>query len=140
MGKERFGRYRGKWNLCAGSVEECDIGCLVAAACRELREEFKLDIQIERWPLYVRKCIWLAQTVVFIIKPPVGLDVLHLDTVNALTLRDAQRADTEKEMETIQWIALDRVPNMPVSALARYILKKHLKSEEVPPSFAHAPA
>eukprot|EP00952_Eustigmatos_sp_NYUAD-ZCMA_P007996 33601-Eustigmatos_ZCMA.PRE.1 len=40
LGLERYGRYAGRLNICAGSVEVEDGGCLIEAMLRELREEF----------------------------------------------------------------------------------------------------
>jgi 8-oxo-dGTP pyrophosphatase MutT (NUDIX family) len=48
LGLERFGQYRGKYNLCAGSAETDDfiagVFCWVKCAVRELSEEFKIDV------------------------------------------------------------------------------------------------
>ncbi len=45
LGKERGGKYKNEYNLCAGGVEQIDNSCYIEAAKRELREEFKIDIQ-----------------------------------------------------------------------------------------------
>lgn len=44
LGLEKFGKYQGLFNICAGSVEPYDKGCFLAAIIRELREEFKIDL------------------------------------------------------------------------------------------------
>lgn len=45
LGKEKRGSYKNEYNLCAGGVESFDNSCYIEAAKRELREEFKIDIQ-----------------------------------------------------------------------------------------------
>lgn len=129
MGKERFGRYRGKWNVCAGSVEEEDSGCLIRAACRELREEFKIQVSLQVWPLYIRNSFWLASTVVFVIKPPDGLNVHELCHVNKMILKDTHAPSTHQEMEDIRWIDVRNPDSPPMSALAKYILRRYLLQE-----------
>ncbi len=127
MGKERFGRYKNKWNLCAGSVEECDDGCLIAAAIRELKEEFKLRVPLHEWPLYFRKCYWLAATAVFVIKPP-SVDPSYLNALNQASLGDTKLPSTHHEIQEITWVQLGTDENLPISALAKYIMKKFFNS------------
>lgn len=128
MGKERFGRYKNKWNVCAGSVEAEDHGCLIEAACRELREEFKLVVTRDSWPLYLRRCFWLASTAVFVIRPPHPINIQVLNTRNKEVLMDHNAPPTHQEMEQIRWICVASgvEESLPMSALARYILKRHL--------------
>ena len=47
LGKERGGPYALKFNFAAGSIDPGDYNCILAAAMRELREEFKLDVRLE---------------------------------------------------------------------------------------------
>lgn len=124
MGKERFGRYRGRWNVCAGSVEACDKGCLIAAARRELKEEFKLDMNESTWHNCLRRSFWIASTLVAILRPPRELNVVHLDQENQKMLLDSTAPPTYQEMEKIQWVQLDN-DDMPISSLAKYIMKKY---------------
>ena len=43
VGRERFGKYAGRYNICSGGAEaDKDVGCIVNTAMRELREEMKL--------------------------------------------------------------------------------------------------
>lgn len=44
LGKERGGDYRNQFNLCGGGMEPEDAGCILNAALRELREEFKIEV------------------------------------------------------------------------------------------------
>lgn len=124
MGKERFGRYRGRWNVCAGSVEDCDQGCLVSACLRELREEFKLQLDEDTWQRCTQRIFWIASTMVAVLRPPPRLDVHALDMENARVLQDDNVPPTYKEMERIGWISANDVVT-PMSSLARYIVRRH---------------
>lgn len=44
LGKERAGSYQDQFNLCGGGMEPEDVGCILNAALRELREEFKIEV------------------------------------------------------------------------------------------------
>lgn len=129
MGKERFGRYRGRWNVCAGSVEECDCGCLIQTCLRELREEFKLYLDESTWDRCVRRIFWIASTMVAVLSPPPAMDVRELDRANALALLDPAIPATYQEMEKISWVHADDT-NTPMSSLARYIVRRHHHRDE----------
>lgn len=132
LGLERFGKYRGKYNLCAGSLEPEDEGCALNAAKRELREEFKLyfhEVDFER-----HFCFRRQETLRFVMIGPTPVFIGYFDTNNLtprnLTLRmqvaiqDDTLPGTQKEMEEARWFPWEEQNSMQWSRFARVALKK----------------
>ena len=46
LGKETGGSYKGSYNLCAGKMDQDDHGCYMKACIRELKEEFKVELEL----------------------------------------------------------------------------------------------
>lgn len=136
LGLERFGKYRGKFNLCAGSVEPEDDGCVVNAALRELREEFKVHfhhLDFDRYFSLGRKYMF---RLVMIGTTPVFVGHLDVSTVNvtALTqqmqtaIADESLPGTHKEMEKLGWFPWDEHDtSMAWSRFARIAVAKYLQ-------------
>ena len=113
LGRERFGKYRGKYNLCAGSVEPEDGGCAVAAAQRELREEFKLALNWDR--CFAPKMCRRPDALRFVMvgPTPVFVGLLPLEEVDhrlltqrmQLAIKDDGLPGTHKEMEAVEWFS-----------------------------------
>jgi 8-oxo-dGTP pyrophosphatase MutT (NUDIX family) len=116
LGRERFGKYRGKFNLCAGSVEPEDDGCAVAAAQRELREEFKLALNWDRcFSLQSRRSfrvVMVGPTPVFVGKLPLEeVDPQVLTHHMQASILDERLPGTHKEMEAAAWFPVPLPPN-----------------------------
>ncbi len=135
LGLERFGKYRGKFNLCAGSLEPEDGGCAVEAAKRELREEFKVVFSPQE---FQRQFFFREQTVLRVIMvgaTPVLIgyvDLSRLDTMELgrrmmTAIQDDTLPGTHKEMEQAQWFPWeDHASNTAWSRFARVAMKKVL--------------
>jgi 8-oxo-dGTP pyrophosphatase MutT (NUDIX family) len=131
LGLERFGKYRGKFNVCAGSLEPEDEGCAVNAAKRELREEFKLSLHdFDHYFALRRKDMW---RLVMVGPTPVlighfdtdALHPEHLTQQMKAAIDDENLPGTHKEMEEARWFAWDECHNtMAWSRFARVVLKK----------------
>jgi 8-oxo-dGTP pyrophosphatase MutT (NUDIX family) len=134
LGRERFGKYRDKFNLCAGSLEPEDGGCAILAAKRELREEFKLCLDdFDSHFALRRRNMW---RLVMVGTTPVLIG--HFNT-NALPtaghLTDQMKAaienetlpGTHKEMGEARWFSWDEHDTMAWSRFARVVLKKILQ-------------
>lgn len=130
LGLERFGKYRGKFNLCAGSLEPEDGGCAVEAAKRELREELKLSIA--NFDDYF--CLRRPETLRVVMIGPTPILTGHFDasTLDARGLtskmkeaiEDEGLPGTHKEMEEARWFAWDDCDSMIWSRFARMTMKK----------------
>lgn len=140
LGRERFGKYRGKYNLCAGSVEPEDEGCAVNAAKRELSEEFKLIVHdfdkffglVRRNELSLR-LIMIGPTPVFV--GYFDTDTLKQEDVSQLmqaAISDDALPGTQKEMEEAKWFPWDEHVSMEWSRFARIALKKFMNRSNKP--------
>ena len=104
LGLERFGRYRGKFNVCSGGMEEEDRNCVIETARRELHEEFKITVPLDFWEARSRLLFFMGTTPVFIL--PANVNVTDL---NARIKTDIDKADcpgTHKEMDCVRWVPL----------------------------------
>lgn len=130
LGLERFGKYRGKFNICAGSLEPEDGGCAVNAAKRELREEFKLHLNDAQFGRH----FGLLRGLRYIMIGPTPVFIGHFDheTVKCddLTTRmqaaihDDMLPGTQKEMEEGRWFPWKDHDSMEWSRFARVSMKK----------------
>jgi len=132
LGLEMFGKYRGKFNICAGSLEPEDQGCAIKAAKRELREEFKLDIADSDF----QKAFCFRRPDVFrfvMVGPtPVFVGYFDADALSARDLTVQMKADiddqalpgTHKEMEQANWFSLDENASIVWSRFARIAVKR----------------
>lgn len=144
LGLERFGKYRGKFNLCAGSLEPEDGGCAVNAAKRELREEFKVVV-----PNF-DKCFCFRRPEMFrlvMIGPtPVLVGYVDSDSWKAseLSSRMQEAIDdeglpgTHKEMQEAQWFPWEDHTSMLWSRFARIAVKKVMTRPCRAPHFVKA--
>lgn len=133
LGLERFGKYRGKFNLCAGSVEPEDGGCAVEAAKRELREELKIVFSPQE---FERQFFFRQDTMLRVIMvgpTPVLIGYVDLDRINTMDLNQRMTSaiqndslpGTHKEMEEAQWFPWeDHASNTLWSRFARVAMKK----------------
>lgn len=131
LGLERFGKYRGKFNICAGSLEPEDEGCAVKAAKRELREEFKLslDKDFDRYFCFRRnevlRLVMIGPTPVLVgYVDANAMDPIDLTTKMKTAIEDETLPGTHKEMEEAQWFPWDDHDSMLWSRFARVALKK----------------
>lgn len=132
LGLERFGKYKGKYNVCAGSVEPEDDGCALNAALRELREEFKLcfaDADVDAHFAVGRQAalrtVMVGPTPVFVGHfDSQRLDAAHLTARMRGDIDDAGLPGTMKEMACAQWFSWDDEPSMAWSRLTRAAMKK----------------
>jgi len=134
LGLERFGKHRGKFNLCAGSLEPEDEGCAVNAAKRELREEFKLSVADFEKSFCQGRPGGGGFRLVMIGPTPVLVGHLSANSVHSSELtarmKDAIQDDglpgTHKEMEEVQWFPCDDHASVAWSRFARVAMKKVL--------------
>lgn len=132
LGLERFGKYRGKFNVCAGSLEPEDNGCVVNAAKRELREEFKLVLAPDTFDQHF--CYGPHNTLRTVMVGPtpvlVGYFAMHLLDPQAMTQRmheaiaDEGLPGTHKEMEDARWFEWTDHASLLWSRFARIVVKK----------------
>lgn len=134
LGLERFGKYRGKFNLCAGSLEPEDGGCAVNAAKRELHEEFKLTVPT--FDFEKSFCLGRPDMFRLVMIGPTPVLVGHFDanTLDARDLtfkmkeaiQDEVVPGTHKEMDEAQWFPWDDHVSIVWSRFARVAVKKVL--------------
>lgn len=119
VGRERFGRYRGKYNICGGHVEPEDGGCLVEAARRELREEFKIG-----FPLQIDHTLFLGTKPVFCCRVDSSvLKAEELEEMMQRAVQDKEAPGSEKEMDDARWVCMF-VENVVLSRFAKVTLKR----------------
>lgn len=127
LGTERFGRYKGKQNLCSGHIETYDNGCALEAARRELCEEFKITLSPEEWEARVRCLMFVGKTPVFHLRLS-SLDMVLIEALNARIARDLQDESlpgTEKEMQRVAWVNRDTIlEGRGISSFAKYVIRK----------------
>jgi 8-oxo-dGTP pyrophosphatase MutT (NUDIX family) len=75
LGRERFGNYAGKYNLCGGKMDASDNGCVISAIIREIYEEFKIDLSGNNPGLFDSifrgdngfiRCFFMGNTLMFV--------------------------------------------------------------------------
>ena len=135
LGLERFGKYRGKFNLCAGSLEPEDAGCAVNAAVRELREEFKLEMPAHDFGRCfglnrngMLRLVMVGPTPVLIGHFDMDADAVRPDRMTEdmkAAIDDGTLPGTHKEMEKARWFPWEEHDtSMAWSRFARAALKK----------------
>lgn len=138
LGLERFGKYRGKFNLCAGSLEPEDDACAVKAAMRELREEFKVHLDefdfMRHFGFRTHNHGTSATTLRYTMVGPTPILIGHFDVhelkYDDLTMKMQRAIDddmlpgTQKEMEESRWFPWTDHDSMEWSRFARVSLKK----------------
>lgn len=132
LGLERFGKYRSKFNVCAGSLEPEDEGCFIKAARRELREEFKIDLDDDAFRKHF--CYGphntLRRTMVGSTPVLIGyfvtseLDPQRLTQKMQKAIEDDALPGTQKEMAEAKWFDWDTNTSLLWSRFARIIVKK----------------
>ena len=128
LGTERFGRYKGKQNLCSGHLEPCDGGCSLEAARRELCEEFKIDMPMREFELRVRCLMCVGSTPVFLLRMASN-DVALLHMLNARIasdLHDESLPGTFKEVQHLEWVPYERIieNGKGLSSFVKYVIRK----------------
>lgn len=113
VGRERFGKYAGRFNICSGGVEpDKDHGCLVKTAIRELREELKLRFDDCNSFLRMFSSLKTGKSRYLVLgSTPVLIgwcDSTHicLDTIKkhmAADIANTGAPDCYKEMEDVRW-------------------------------------
>jgi 8-oxo-dGTP pyrophosphatase MutT (NUDIX family) len=132
VGRERFGKYAGRFNICSGGVDDADGGCLVRTAMRELREELKLRFADEHAFLRMfssthtgrLRYLVLGSTPVFI--GWVDASQISLDTIRSHMARDLASdtaAPCYKEMDDVRWAPLGG-SDVPLSRLAVAVMRR----------------
>lgn len=148
LGLERFGKYRGKFNICAGSLEPEDDGCAVKAAMRELREEFKVHFEESDFTRHFGVCSSTSNsnsnrvTLRYTMVGPTPIFIGHFDTHalkhDDLTARmqhaieDDMLPGTQKEMQESRWFPWSDHDSMEWSRFARMALKKVMQRNSKP--------
>jgi len=113
LGKERRGRYARKYNFAAGVIDPGDKNCILAAAGRELFEEFKVDVRLEtnfdQHFRYNGEIIYFMHhgTPVFVSMFR-GLSRSSLNPVIAQCNANPHLDPCLKEMECVNWFRLDQ--------------------------------
>ena len=133
LGKERFGRYKGRFNICAGSMEKEDGGCVVRAALRELMEEFKMTIGSAEWQRhFVRKdgsprLVFLGTTPVVVgLFDSQALEDTYISTLMRHHVQVEGMQPTWQEMEEARWVSIQDVrPHaaLPTSRFAQAVMR-----------------
>lgn len=136
MGRERWGKYAGRYNICSGGVDQSkDHGCLMRTAMRELNEEFKLRFEelrdFERFvsvPSTGRlRYMVLGTTPIFIAW--IDQTKLSLDRIMYHMRRDLDpKRKTDpcyQEMDDVQWVHIDDLSVRPnLSRLSIAVMKR----------------
>lgn len=150
LGLERFGKYRGKFNLCAGSLEPEDDACAVKAAMRELREEFKVHLDESEFTRHFgirTHNNGVRFTLRYTMVGPTPIFIGHFDVhalkYNELTAQMKRAIDddmlpgTQKEMEESRWFPWTDHDSMEWSRFARVALKKVMQRFSKPGTFGN---
>ena len=125
VGRERFGRYKGKFNICGGHVEPEDRGCALNAALRELGEEFKILASSDPIEVLLRHTMFVGTTPVFV--AVVDSSLLPEEDLEAKMLRDVTNDSlpgTRKEMDQARWIPMSEAHDLSISRFAKMIIRK----------------
>jgi 8-oxo-dGTP pyrophosphatase MutT (NUDIX family) len=105
-GKERFGENANTYNLAAGKVENCDGGCMVGTAMRELSEEYGYTYgQFMMW--WRGEFIVHSGTVVLIVNLPAGTRSMACVQYMQAQIADPKAPDCRKEMSDFTWFRMD---------------------------------
>ena len=128
LGKERGGKYKGAYNFCAGKTEAHDSKCFIAAARRELDEEFKLSLSTSSFNNKLKKCFTHGRTVVFVIECT-GLSRQSLNPAISKALNNPHLPHHLKEMEHVDWFRMDSLQQLEgrserVSSFVRDVMPK----------------
>lgn len=132
LGLERFGKYRGKYNLCAGSLEPEDDGCAVNAARREMCEEFKLAMSDVEFHQHFGMGFGQNPRSIMIGATPILVGHFRKAHLPSVDLTRRMKCDMEndglpgtwKEMETAKWFSWNDDTTLAWSRFARAVMKK----------------
>lgn len=103
LGRENGGKYAGTYNVIGGSLEQCDMGCWVAAAHRECAQESKLQIPIST--LGSATYFMQGRTPIFCVEVQ-GLKRASLNTKISAANATPTLPWCEREMSDVQYIHL----------------------------------
>jgi len=126
LGKEKYGKYAGQMNLCAGKMEKEDSNCWLATASRELYEEFKIHLSISQFQGIFTKWILIGRTPVFFGEFK-GLRKTPLNNAIQSANSNPLLPHCHKEMEKVGWVNVatkEMVDNsrIQISTFARSVL------------------
>lgn len=135
VGNELGGQYAGKYNLCAGKFEPSDQNCWIKCAMRELKEEYKIDLDNASFDALFRgsngkiRVIMHNRTPVFVAVMPAGFSRKPIKAQMAADLQDPTKGHSYKEMDDIELIRLDNGKqiegaNISVSTFANAVRQK----------------
>lgn len=135
VGREVWGKYSGKFNICSGGVDnDKDQKCLILTAMRELNEEFKLRFEHPdefckafSTPVTNKlRYLVLGTTPVFIAW--MNTDRISLDRIRFHIRKDMENEKADpcyKEMSEVKWVSMDDPSMKPVlSRLAIAVMKR----------------
>lgn len=123
LGRERFGRYALRLNVAAGSIEPVDEKCVIRAAMRELKEEFKLELSRNEWLRRARLVFFLGNTPVINLRYNSNeIDVEELNRTIHDHIANPNLPGTYKEMSQLQWVSLEG--DTDITSFTRAILKR----------------
>ena len=132
LGKERTGKYKGTYNLCAGKTEVQDyvqgFKCFIATARRELDEEFKLSLSSSSFRGQMKQCFTHGRTVMFVIEC-MGLRRQSLNPMIAKALNNPHLPHYLKEIEHVEWFRMDSLQQLEgksgrVSSFVREVMRR----------------
>lgn len=112
FGKEREGNYKGKYNVCGGKMEDIDDGCYIKAVLRELKEEFKIDLDMNEFfnkftnSMNQVRFFYCGNTPIFVGK----FESLSRAPINVKIIEDYKNWRLPfcyKEIEHVDWFRLD---------------------------------
>lgn len=112
MGRERYGRYKGSFNICSGHMEDTDNNCLVRAAQRELAEEFKVKLDPAVWDEVFRtgrekfRIMYIGPTPIFFGRIRHDRDIVNLNTLRSKIADDNANGDLSncyREITDVEW-------------------------------------
>lgn len=134
VGRERFGKYAGRFNICSGGAEdEKDHGCIIQTAMRELREELKIRFDDERMFMRMFSSTRTGRLRYFVLgSTPVLIGWCDSSQVSFDTIRYHMRRDIESspdpcycEMDEVKWAYIGSATDQQdLSRLAVAVMKR----------------
>lgn len=131
LGKERYSRYAGLYNICAGTMEAKDKNCWIDTAIRELNEEFKIDLNYGLF--YQKFCNKKDKKIRYFIHKTTPIFIGYFPEISTKSInKSLYKAihnpflpNYQKEMEHVSWFYLKngkledvKNRNYPVSTFA----------------------
>lgn len=112
LGKELHGSYAGKYNLCSGRLDPNDKDCWIKAAKRELREEFKINLDYKNFDKIFKDSNGIIRYIIhnrtpIFIGVVSGLSRKPLNTQINMDLSNSYLNHCYKEISEVDWFDLN---------------------------------